>query len=158
MDLISKTLEVFPLHQISSLEIDGKHFCYLLEDIQRPPNQKVPKWTSIPRTGMMQHYKLAIRYSPGFKRDMLVIYNPPHKDTIKLNGMEFKYAMFHGGNDHLSTEGCPITAYNLVDRTSTIKYNNKVFTIDETIVQGTAEKDLFNLVAPHVNEARLFML
>jgi hypothetical protein len=161
MDIITRTTDVFPLHQISSVEIDGKHFCHFLEDIQRPTGQKVNGWTGIPRTGVVRPYKLGIQPSPRFGRDMIVIYTEDDGVTIKLNKMEFKYCYVHGGNTHLSTLGCPIAGYNLIKRVTPMKYGKHSFEIEETIVQETAETDFFNLVAPEIlarKEPKLFML
>jgi hypothetical protein len=161
MDILTKVIHQFPLSQISELYIDGmpERFCYILEDAARP--KKIKEWTAIPRTGMATYYSIGIRYSPAFDREMLVIYNQPDKETLRLQGMEFKYCMFHGGNDFTHTEGCPLTAFNLIDKRSRLEYNGKVIEYPEKVVQGTAEVELFNIVAPRVRadeSVRLFML
>lgn len=161
VDIVTKVIEIYPLHQISSLEIGGEHFCYILEDIDRPAGYKVNGWTCLPRTGMVSWYNVGIRHSPGFGREMLSIYNQPDKVTVEAQGKKFEYAMFHGGNNHSHTEGCPLTAYNLIEKESTLEYNGKATRIKERIVQGTAEKDLFEQVAPVIRggeDVKLFML
>lgn len=161
MDLTTKVIEVYPIHTLSELIINGERFCYVLEDTLRPTGSKVNSWTALPRTGLVAYYNIGIRFSPGFGREMLSIYNQPDKVTIKLQDMKFVYAMFHGGNDATHTEGCPLVGYNLVDRIAKLEYNGKEIAFNETIIQGSAEADLFNLVAPVIKsgeEIRLFML
>lgn len=104
------------------LFIDGEYFCFTLEDTVRPTGIKVDGETAIPAGS----YRCAIRYSPGFKRNLVVLYTEPDKETIIADGKTFKYAMFHGGNKHDNTEGCPLLAYRKLN--------------DDTI-QGTAEKE-----------------
>lgn len=106
------------------------YFCEVLEDTLRPPGIKVYGDTAIPRNILLN---VGIRFSPAFGRDMLVLYT--HRDGdryyIRHGGIEFGEVMFHGGNRHGDSKGCPLVAYNRVN--------------DDTI-QGTAEADLFDRV------------
>lgn len=162
MNITTKVIDIFPLHQISSLSVNNDHFCYILEDIDRPNGYKVNGWTCLPRTGVMSWYNVGIRYSPGFKREMLNIYNQPDKITVQSSGKKFVYAMFHGGNTHLNTDGCPITAYEMSPlRDVAMSYGDKNFTIQDKVVYNTAEKDLFDKISPLIkkgDDVRLFML
>jgi len=162
MIITTKQFKHYPFHFISTLEVDGKQFCYILEDTLRPAGIKVDGFTALPRTGKDRYYLLGIRYSPAFKRECLVIYNQKDKETVVLDGISFKYAMFHGGNTHLNTDGCPLTAYNVTALENVFcSYRGRSFQFQDQIVQGTAEKDLFELVAPLIRsgeEVRLYML
>jgi hypothetical protein len=137
-----------PLHTIGELFIEGNQnrFCYTLEDIVRPSGVKVRNWTAIPEGD----YCIGIRYSPKFKRDCLVIYNQPDGESINLNGTTWKFVMIHGGNDHMDTEGCPLVGYNLLTRQMELRYNGRIQLIQERFIQGSAEKDLFDFVAPKI--------
>ena len=163
MDITTKVIELHPLHQISELFINdsNERFCYVLEDIQRPHGHKVKRWTSLPRTGMTTWYNVGIRHSPSFGREMLSISNEPDGVTVRLGGVEFTYPMLHSGNDNTNTEGCPLVAYEKIDRFVELDYNGKKIEFQESIIYRQAETDLFNLVAPEIRkgeEVRLFML
>lgn len=161
MDIVTKIIEIYPLHQISELYIDGEYFCYTLEDVQRPAGYKVNEWTALPRTGWASWYNVGIRYSPAFDKELLSIYNQDDAVTVIAQGVKFKYAMFHGGNDHTNTEGCPLVAYNKAERVATLEYNGKSIQITENIIYRSASNDLFAKVAPVLGrgeEVRLYML
>ena len=106
-----KQLKHFAKHYISELFIDGKFFCFVLQDTLRGHGEKIHGETAIP----LGEYKLGIRYSPRFKRSMISIYTEPDKETIIKNGVSFKFVMFHGGNKAADTEGCPLVAYKLMN-------------------------------------------
>ena len=61
------------------------------------------------------------------------------KDQIKKGGIEFKGVRIHGGNTHRNTEGCILVAHNRVD---------------DEVIQGTAEKDLVNILLDCINLRR----
>lgn len=102
--------------------IDGKHFCWTLEDYDRDLNhdgdlndkgeEKVYGETAIP-SGT---YEVKLTYSPKFKRVLPEVLDVPGFSGIRI----------HGGNTKADTLGCILVAYNKsTDR-----------------IQGTAEKDL----------------
>ncbi len=93
-------------------------FCYTLEDEVRPPGIKIKKETAIPENYL--GYKVGIRYSPGFKRDMLILYTEDDKETLKYAGVSFRYVYFHGGNDHTHTAGCILVGENVNEKDMTI--------------------------------------
>lgn len=150
MKLEARLVHIFPMHIISSLEVDCKHFCWILEDTARPKGHKLNGYTSLPRG---YTYYVGIRYSPMLKRNCLSIYTEDDGETIKIGGIEFKYVMFHGGNDHTNTDGCPLTGFNLIDSSVSYTYRGKKIKWNEKIVQGTAEKALFNLVKPELDKS-----
>lgn len=78
---------------IGELSIDGKYFCWTLEDMVRPEgSDKVWGETAIP----YGNYQVKLTYSPKFKRITPEILNVPN----------FKYIRFHIGNFPRNTEGC----------------------------------------------------
>ena len=97
---------------IGEMFVDGKHFCYTLEDPVRGDGIKIQDETAIP-AGV---YYCAVTYSPRFKRDMVEVQNVPMFTGIRC----------HGGNTPEDSSGCILCAFNLV--------GDKI--------QGTAEKDL----------------
>ena len=75
---------------IGTLLIDGKHFCYTLED--RVRNEKIFGETAIP----YGTYKVFVTYSPRFKVDMPLLINVPGYAGVRI----------HWGNRAEDTEGC----------------------------------------------------
>jgi len=123
----------------SLYDSEDKFICYTLEDTVRACGIKVGGETAIPEG----RYKVTMRYSPGFKRDCPVLSNTDDPNLIKVDNVEFLYAMLHGGNKHEDTEGCPLVAYNRNDK-------------DETI-QGTAEKEVTKLVQSYLTKGDTYI-
>lgn len=115
-NLYSKDTTIGDLH----LDSLGK-FCYTLEDTIRGRGIKIKHHTAIPENQI--GYKVGIKYSPGFKRDMLILYTEPDGITLKLNDVSFTYVYFHGGNSHSDTSGCPLVAKDKNIKSMTI-YNS----------------------------------
>lgn len=118
------------------LYIDDVFFCYTLEDTLRANNVKVKSHTCIPAETV--GYEVGFRYSPGFKRDMVIMYNQSDKETIRKGNVEFKYVYFHGGNTHENTDGCILVAANI-----SIK-DNKIW--------GTKEKELKDIIETSIKD------
>jgi len=108
---------------IGELYIDGKFFCYTLEDTVRAEGIKVPAETAIPQ-GI---YKVKVTMSSRFKRPIPMVFTESNGYELKNGGISFKGIRLHGGNTHTNTEGCILVAYRKVDANT---------------IQGTAEKDL----------------
>jgi len=95
-----------PTETLGRLYVDGKFFCFTLEDKDRGLrsshaltdilNRKVKAQTAIP----YGKYKVSVTMSNRFKRPMPLIHNVPGFEGIRL----------HGGNTHHNTEGCPLVA------------------------------------------------
>lgn len=95
-----------PTETLGSLLIDGKFFCYTLEDVDRGLTQsmelsdvkkkKVKEETAIP----YGKYRVQLTYSNRFKRILPLV--------VDVKG--FEGIRFHGGNTHLNTEGCILVA------------------------------------------------
>jgi hypothetical protein len=77
---------------IGILYINGKFFCYTLEDVVRPAGEKVLGKTAIP-WGI---YQLIITYSNRFKRPLPLLVGVPNFSAIRM----------HNGNCDKDTEGC----------------------------------------------------
>lgn len=80
------------------LHVDGKFFCYTLEDTLRAPGVKVPGETCIPpgRGEGAKTYKVTLRFSP--KHQCVV----PHVENVPM----FSEIEIHAGNYAKDTEGC----------------------------------------------------
>lgn len=95
-----------PTETLGSLLIDGKFFCYTLEDVDRGLTQsmelsdvkkkKVKEETAIP----YGKYRVQLTYSNRFKRILPLV--------VDVKG--FEGIRFHGGNTHLNTEACILVA------------------------------------------------
>jgi len=82
-----------PNYTVGKLYIDGKYFCYTLEDVLRHPGAaKVDGATCIPAGT----YKTIIDRSMRFKRDMPHVLDVPGFSGIRI----------HCGNTDKDTEGC----------------------------------------------------
>ncbi len=81
---------------IGRLEIDGNHFCYILEDVDRKVENdsalKVHGKTAIPRG----RYQIVVTLSNRFKVKLPLLVNVPGFEGIRI----------HPGNTSEDTEGC----------------------------------------------------
>ena len=83
---------------IGDLHINGKFFCYTLEDEKRADGVKVHGETCIPA----QTYRFIINVSNRFKREMILLIDVPGFEGVRV----------HGGNTAKDTHGCPLVAYH----------------------------------------------
>jgi hypothetical protein len=80
------------------LYVDGKRFCYTLEDtVRQPGSHKIAGHTAIP----YGQYDVVLTMSPRFKQIMPLIKNVPGFEGIRI----------HAGNQHTDTEGCVLVGY-----------------------------------------------
>lgn len=112
-----------PRNNIGSLfrKVDGKWswFSYSLEDEVRAEFVKVFGATCI-EAGL---YRMAVTYSPKFKREMVEIV-PLFETTTKFTGLRM-----HGGNTEIDSHGCPLIAYQLnAEKTAISKSAEKAWT------------------------------
>jgi hypothetical protein len=92
---------------ISHVKVDGKQFCFILEDTDRGLHQdmrpdeiakiKVHGKTAIPAG----RYEVIINFSSRFKQYMPLLLNVPGFSGVRI----------HWGNTAVDTEGCPIVGF-----------------------------------------------
>lgn len=95
---------------LGELFLNGVRFSWVLEDVCRGENIKIPGHTAIPPG----RYKVKLSFSKRFQRIMPMIYSEPNGYELKEKGISFKGIRIHGGNDHHDTEGCPLVAHHKV--------------------------------------------
>lgn len=135
-----------PTETLGSLYVDGKFFCYTLEDkdrgllqsetLEQTLAKKIKAVTAIP----YGKYKVSVTMSNRFKRLMPLLHDVPGFEGVRL----------HGGNTHHNTEGCPLIASqrNINKVHPTIKFiNNWVF--------GSQEKKLTKLLTKGIHEIEI---
>jgi hypothetical protein len=111
-----------------ALSIDGKWFCFTLEDAARAYGVKVQDKTCIPSG----EYGVTITPSTRFERPMLHIYSDKVSMACELGAIRFTGIRVHGGTNHMHTAGCVLAGYTRV--------------ADDRI-KDSAEKALLNRVA-----------
>ncbi len=86
---------------------------YTLEDEERMPDVKIPKYTCIPRG----FYKISINFSNRFQRRMPIIYNFIENGEliVKIYDIVFKGIRVHIANDHEDVEGCIAIGDNITN-------------------------------------------
>lgn len=85
-------------NNIGDFFIDGKFFCYSLEDQIRYSDKKVYGKTAIPDG----RYKVILNRSNRFKRIMPLLIDVPNFSGVRI----------HGGNTAENSHGCPLIAFN----------------------------------------------
>jgi len=85
-------------NNIGDFFIDGKFFCYSLEDQIRFEGKKVHGKTAIPDG----KYKVILNRSNRFKRIMPLLIDVPNFSGVRI----------HGGNTAENSHGCPLIAFN----------------------------------------------
>ena len=93
------------------LYIDGKFFCYTLEDTLRPWGIKVRGITGIPAG----EYNIKMSESWRFKRVLPMIYSEDNGYELKNAGVSFKGIRIHRGNYPRDTEGCILVGLTIND-------------------------------------------
>jgi hypothetical protein len=112
---------------IGKLYVDDEFECDTLEDLERF-GPKIPGQTAIP-TGL---YKVALRYSPHFKRIVPWILDVP----------QFDYILIHPGNDADDTKGCLLVGTKLDDEhitRSVVAFNQLFLKIQDVLDRQEGE-------------------
>ncbi len=92
LELQVQRTEYTSVSTIGEFDIDGRPFCYTLEDVVRPPGVKIKGETAIPAG----RYRVRNTFSPKFGRVVPQIMDVPMFEGIRI----------HGGNTRGDTEGC----------------------------------------------------
>ena len=87
--------EFTTISTISDLFIDGKWYCYTLEDMYR--DKKIKKVTAIP----YGTYEVIINFSNRFQKPMPLLLNVPNFEGIRI----------HNGSTADHTEGCILLGF-----------------------------------------------
>ncbi len=102
MHLIQVRYKYSQVATLSTLLIEGKFFCYCLEDVVRPDGApKVYGQSAIP-AGL---YDLQVTFSHRFQKLMPLILSVPGFTGIRM----------HGGNTAQDTDGCIIVAQTILN-------------------------------------------
>jgi hypothetical protein len=83
---------------IGDLYLNGKFFCFTLEDTTRAPGIKIDGQTAIP----FGTYQVSVTYSPAFKTDLPLIEAVPGFSGVRI----------HNGVDNTHTKGCILVGYS----------------------------------------------
>lgn len=106
LELTVTRIEYDDVCTIGKLFIDGKAFCWTLEDVVRPAGEKIYAQTAIPAG----RYRVEDTYSPHFGHNVPQIMDVPNFSGVRI----------HGGNDKDDTEGCVLVGmHRTVDRIDT---------------------------------------
>lgn len=112
---------------LGELYIDGKLFCFTLEDVVRPDGFKVYGKTAI-RAG---EYPIEMTFSPKYQKIMPLICNVPGFDGVRI----------HSGNTDADTEGCVLVGY--VKGTNTISRSKAAFSaLYDILAEGCSKGDV----------------
>lgn len=84
---------------IGRLSVDGREFCWTLEDVVRPDGVKIYGKTAIPAG----QYEVIINWSNRFKRLLPLLLRVPRFEGIRI----------HSGNTAENTEGCILVGYTM---------------------------------------------
>lgn len=109
MEIMIQRLIQTPNETTGMLSIDGKHFCFTMEDEHRDVKKlnetRIPsgRYSLIVRTNGGMHKKYTERYGPKKHKGMLWLQDVP--------GFEWIY--IHVGNYESDTSGCILTGFGL---------------------------------------------
>lgn len=89
------------------LSVDGKDFCFTLEDVVREIHgQSVDKWKINSKTAIPEgRYRVTFEDSPKFGPDTLTVNDVPGFVAIRI----------HSGNDDADTEGCLLVGESIAE-------------------------------------------
>ena len=79
---------------LGELFIDGEHFCYTVEDMERMEGEKVFGKTAIPKG----EYNVIVNHSNHFNKDLPLLISVPNFEGVRI----------HSGNSAADSEGCII--------------------------------------------------
>lgn len=94
-----KRFRYLPTRTVSRLYIDGKFFCFVLEDVVREDGVKVYGETAIPAGT----YRITVNWSNRFKRRLIYVHAVPMFEGIRI----------HPGLNEKHTHGCLLVSRKL---------------------------------------------
>lgn len=132
MNLLLKRTLLTAERTIGELFIDGRFFCYTLEDTDRKleaGGKKVPAKTAIPRG----KYKVLVDWSPRFKEPMPQIMNVPGFDGVRI----------HPGNTENDTEGCVLVGWTLSSSKAAIEKSRLAYSaLKQELLQALVDEEV----------------
>lgn len=104
MQLQTKLVEESRNGTVSSLLLDGRHLCYILQDGHRDVKEygktRIPAGT----------YAIRFRKTGGFHANYTKRFGSMHKGMLELQGVpNFQFILIHIGNTPEDTKGCLLT-------------------------------------------------
>ncbi len=95
-----------PTTTSGKLFINGKYFCFTLEDRMQPHGIKVYGETCIPEGT----YYVDVTMSARFKRLMPIFFNQTNGYELIKDNNSWKGLRLHGGNKHTDSDACVLVA------------------------------------------------
>lgn len=118
MKLLLQRTRLLPDKTVGNLSINGKFYCFTLEDTVRPDGIKVMGQTAIPAGT----YKVCVTWSNRFSKPLPQILDVPGFEGVRL----------HGGNTEADTQGCVLVGFEL-DATRNIIYRSASANLTERL-------------------------
>lgn len=114
---------------IGELYVNGAFYCFTLEDLLRPPGEKIKHKTAIPAG----NYQVAITYSARFGRMMPLLINVPMFEGIRI----------HAGNTADETSGCILVGRGRPNEGDKITQSREAFdTLFQVLVEAAGREQI----------------
>lgn len=124
MKVIVKRIRQGKNSTLSEIHVNGKFFCYGLEDSVR--EFKIKGSTAIPAG----KYKLGLRIYGGMHAKYKRSYPEMHRGMIEIQAIpNFSYVYIHKGNNFSHTEGCLLVgeAFEFIDKDYELQQSAKAY-------------------------------
>ena len=120
------------------LLIDGKHFCWTLEDTVREIKDSPPvEWKIYGKTAIPEGtYKITLNWSGRFRRMMTEIQNVPGFAGIRI----------HNGPTEKSTDGCVLVHYQRAKDERLLDYGRQaMLDIEKLVLEALTSKQTVSI-------------